>query len=201
MSETAMNTSNLIDPAGRKAKSVGFPLPGISIRVVGQNGLDAPPGTVGEVWIKGPNVFAGYWQMPEKTRESFEGQYFKSGDLGYLDTADGNRLYLVGRSKELIISGGYNVYPKEIENVLESHAAVRESAVVGLPDEDFGERVTAVAVLKEGASVTAQELTAFCKSRLAGYKCPKQILFMETLPRNAMGKLQKNILVEDLKAR
>lgn len=201
MSETAMNTSNLIDPAGRKAKSVGFPLPGISIRVVGQNGLDAPPGTVGEVWIKGPNVFAGYWQMPEKTRESFEGQYFKSGDLGYLDAADDNRLYLVGRSKELIISGGYNVYPKEIENVLESHAAVRESAVIGLPDEDFGERVTAVAVLKEGASVSGQELTAFCKSRLAGYKCPKQIIFMETLPRNAMGKLQKNILAEDLKAR
>jgi malonyl-CoA/methylmalonyl-CoA synthetase len=194
MTETGMNSSNLIDPAGRKAKSVGFPLPGISIRVVGTDGADVPLGTVGEVWIKGPNVFSGYWRMPEKTAESFSGEWFKSGDLGYLDPADGNRLYLAGRAKELIISGGYNVYPKEIENVLESHAAVGESAVIGLADEDLGERVTAAVVIKQGASVTAKELIDLCKSRLAGYKCPKQIHFLEALPRNAMGKIQKNIL-------
>jgi malonyl-CoA/methylmalonyl-CoA synthetase len=198
MTETGMNTSNLIDPTGRKAKSVGYPLPGVSIRVVGQDGADVPPGTVGEVWIKGPNVFSGYWRMPEKTSESFVGEWFKSGDLGYLDPADDNRLYLVGRGKELIITGGYNVYPKEIENVLESHEAVRESAVVGLPDEDLGDRVTAAVVLKEGASATAEELTALCKSKLAGYKCPKQIYFLEVLPRNAMGKIQKNILTAAL---
>lgn len=199
MSETGMNTSNLIDPPGRKAKSVGFPLPGVSIRVVGNDGRDVPPGSVGEVWIKGPNVFSGYWRMPEKTRESFVGQWFKSGDLGYLDPADDNRLYLVGRAKELIITGGYNVYPKEIENVLESHAAVQESAVVGLPDEDLGERVTAAVVLRQGAAVTAEELATLCKSRLAGYKCPKQIHFIEGLPRNAMGKIQKNVLTVALK--
>ncbi len=198
MSETGMNTSNLMDPAGRKAKSVGFPLPRVSIRVVGEDGSDAAPGAVGEVWIKGPNVFSGYWRMPEKTRESFSGEYFKSGDLGYLDPADDDRLYLVGRCKELIITGGYNVYPKEIENVLESHEAVRESAVVGLPDEDFGERVTAVVVLKEGMTVTEEELTALCKSRLAGYKCPKRVCFVEALPRNAMGKIQKNVITKEL---
>jgi malonyl-CoA/methylmalonyl-CoA synthetase len=118
--------------------------------------------------------------------------------MGFLDTEDGGRLYLVGRCKELIISGGYNVYPKEIENVLESHDAVRESAVVGLPDEDFGERVTAVVVLNEGASVRCEELLALCKNRLAGYKCPKQVVLVEALPRNAMGKLQKNILAVEL---
>jgi malonyl-CoA/methylmalonyl-CoA synthetase len=198
MSETAMNTSNPLDPAGRKPKSVGFALPGITIRVVGEDGRDRPGGDVGEVLIKGPNVFAGYWGKPDKTRESFLGEYFRSGDMGFLDEADGGRLYLVGRSKELIISGGYNVYPKEIENVLESHDAVRESAVVGLPDEDFGERVTAVVVLREGMSVSCEELLAMCKGRLAGYKCPKQVLFVEALPRNAMGKLQKNILSTEL---
>jgi len=198
MTETAMNTSNSLDPAGRKPKSVGFALPGITIRVVGEDGLDMPAGEVGEVLIKGPNVFAGYWRKPDKTRESFIGEYFRSGDMGFLDETDPGRLYLVGRSKELIISGGYNVYPKEIENVLESHEAVRESAVVGLPDEDFGERVTAVVVLKEGASVNCEELLGLCKGRLAGYKCPKQIIFVEALPRNAMGKLQKNILAAEL---
>ncbi len=197
MTETGMNTSNPIDPGGRKAKSVGYPLPGIAIRVTGRDGLDVPAGSVGEVWLKGPNVFAGYWRMPEKTRESFSGDWFMSGDLGYLDADDHHRLYLVGRSKELIISGGYNVYPKEVENVLESHAAVLESAVVGLPDEDLGERVAAAVVLRPDAAAAAEELIALCKSRLAGYKCPKQVIFIPALPRNAMGKIQKNVLAVD----
>ena len=196
MTETGMNTSNLIDPAGRKARSVGYPLPGVAIRVVGWDGVDADRGSVGEVWIKGPNVFAGYWRMPEKTKNSFNGGWFMSGDLGYLDAEDNDRLYLVGRSKELIISGGFNVYPKEIENVLESHEGVLESAVVGLPDADLGERVSAAVVLKPGASATAEELTALCKERLAGYKCPKRVVFIDVLPRNAMGKIQKNVLTD-----
>ncbi|MBI5439743.1 MAG: AMP-binding protein, partial [Deltaproteobacteria bacterium] len=133
MTETGMNTSNLLDPPGRVAKSVGYPLPGVAIRVVGPDGTDVAPGDVGEVWIRGDNVFKGYWEMPEKTAESFVGGWFRSGDLGYQDPGDGGRLFLVGRGKELIITGGYNVYPKEIENVLESHEAVKEAAVIGLP--------------------------------------------------------------------
>lgn len=193
MTETGMIASNLIDPAGRKAKSVGFPLGGVAIRVVGDDGSDVPPGDVGEVWIRGDNVFPGYWGMPGKTRESFVKGWFRSGDLGYLDPGDRGRLYLVGRGKELIISGGYNVYPKEIETVLESHEAVQESAAVGLPDEEFGEKVVAVVVLNEGkGSPLPEDLIEHCKRRLASYKCPKRIAIVADLPRNAMGKIQKN---------
>jgi len=198
MTETGMNTSNPLDPAHRKANSVGFPLGGVAIRIVA-GGADVPPGEVGEVWIRGDNVFKGYWGMPEKTRESFVEGWFLSGDLGFLDPADHGRLYLVGRAKELIITGGYNVYPKEIENVLESSEIVKESAVVGLPDEDFGERVVAVVVLKEGQEGDpAEELAEHCKRRLASYKCPKQISVVPVLPRNAMGKIQKNQIIQQL---
>jgi malonyl-CoA/methylmalonyl-CoA synthetase len=198
MTETGMNTSNPLDPAHRKAKSVGFPLGGVAIRVVG-GGADLPPGEVGEVWIRGDNVFKGYWGMPEKTRESFVEGWFRSGDLGLQDPADHGRLYLVGRAKELIITGGYNVYPKEIENVLESSGIVKESAVVGMPDEDFGERVVAVVVLKEGQGGNpVEELVEYCKNRLASYKCPKRIAVVPVLPRNAMGKIQKNQIIEQL---
>jgi malonyl-CoA/methylmalonyl-CoA synthetase len=193
MTETGMNASNLIDPDHRKAKSVGFPLAGVKIRVVGDKGADVPPGEVGEVWIRGDNVFRGYRGMPAETRESFVEGWFRSGDLGCQDPSDNGRLYLVGRAKELIISGGFNVYPKEIENVLESHEAVKESAVVGLPDEDFGEIVAAAVVLKEeGGDLEPEALVAHCKKSLASYKCPKQIVIVRELPRNAMGKIQKN---------
>jgi malonyl-CoA/methylmalonyl-CoA synthetase len=196
--ETIMNTSNLIEESGRKAKSVGYPLPGVEIRIMSEDGKDVEPGKVGEVWIKGNNVCKGYWQMPEKTEESFVGPWYKSGDLGYQDPDDGMRLYLVGRSKELIISGGYNVYPKEVEDVLERHEAVADSAVIGLPDEDFGERVTAVVVKKGSApSASAEELIDFCKQKLASYKCPKNVFFRNQLPRNAMGKIQKNQLQKE----
>ena len=193
MTETGMITSNLLDPARRKAKSVGYPLVGVAIRVVGSDGADVPPGEVGEVWIRGDNVFLGYWGMPEKTGESFVDRWFRSGDLGYQDPTDGGRLYLVGRAKELIITGGYNVYPKEVENVLETHEAVQESAATGMPDEDFGEKVVAVVVLKEGTgSLSPEALVEHCRNRLAPYKCPKRIAIVEELPRNAMGKIQKN---------
>jgi malonyl-CoA/methylmalonyl-CoA synthetase len=200
MTETGMIASNRIDPAQRKAKSVGYPLPGVEIRVTGDDGADVRPGEVGEVRIRGENVFRGYWGMPEKTAESFVDGWFRSGDLGFRDPDDGGRLYLVGRAKELIITGGYNVYPKEIENVLDAHDAVKESAVVGIPDEEFGEVVVAVVVRREGAApVPPEALVAHCKAHLASYKCPKQLFIVPELPRNAMGKIQKNRIVESLR--
>ncbi|MFM7886866.1 MAG: AMP-binding protein, partial [Pseudanabaena sp.] len=198
MTETGMNASNLIDPEHRKAKSVGFPLSGVEIRIVDTNGYDVESSEVGEVWIRGENVFQGYWQMHEKTAEAFVDGWFCTGDLGFQDPDDHNRLYLAGRAKELIITGGLNVYPKEIENILESHEAVKESAIVGLPDQDFGEKVVAAIAIKDGMSITPEVLSDYCKNRLARYKCPKQIFFVTELPRNAMGKIQKNILAQQL---
>lgn len=200
MTETGMIASNRIDPARRVAKSVGYPLAGVEIRVAGEDGADVRPGEVGEVRIRGDNVFRGYWGMPEKTAESFADGWFRSGDLGFRDPEDGGRLYLVGRAKELIITGGYNVYPKEIENALDAHEAVKESAVVGLPDEEFGERVVAVVVRKEGAApVSPETLVAHCRRHLASYKCPRQLFIVPDLPRNAMGKIRKNRIVESLR--
>jgi malonyl-CoA/methylmalonyl-CoA synthetase len=195
MTEAGMIISNPIDLPGRKPKSVGYPLPGVRVRVVSEDGEDVKPGDVGEVWIQGDNVFKGYWQRLEKTKEFFEGGWFKTGDVGYQDPVDGNRLYLVGRARELIITGGYNVYPKEIENTLEKHEAVHEAAVVGIPDEDYGEKVTAFVVLKEDHSkAKLEEMIEFCKKHMASYKCPKQIFIVDQLPRNAMGKIQKDAL-------
>jgi malonyl-CoA/methylmalonyl-CoA synthetase len=197
MTETGMNTSNAYEPEGRKPGSVGFALPNVSLRVATQEGKDVTPGEVGEVLLRGDNVFKGYWRMPDKTRESFVEGWFQTGDLGYQDPEDDMRLYLVGRAKELIITGGYNVYPKEIEAVIDAHPAVSESAVVGLPDDDFGERVTAAVVLKKEIPAPPQkEIIAHCKEKLAGYKCPKEIIYLNTLPRNAMGKIRKNLIVE-----
>lgn len=197
MTEAGMIASNPLESSGRKAKSVGYPLPGVEIRIGTSSGEDVPPGEVGEVLIRGENVFKGYWGMPEKTTDSFIEGWFKSGDLGYRDREDAGRLYLVGRQKELIITGGYNVYPKEVENLLESHEKVRESAVIGLPDDDFGECVTAVVALESSVpAVTPESLVEFCRAHLAGYKCPKKVIVVDTLPRNAMGKLQKGALIE-----
>ncbi|MGB8702115.1 MAG: AMP-binding protein [Thermosynechococcaceae cyanobacterium] len=199
MTETGMIASNPIDPAQRQPKSVGFPLPGVEIRIVGVDGTDVVPGEVGEVWIWGDNVFLGYWQMPEKTQEAFVDGWFCSGDLGFQDPQDSGRLYLVGRSKEVIISGGLNVYPKEVEQVLERHDAVVEAAVVGLPDEDLGEQVAANIVLRRTADeIHPEQLMAHCKTYLASYKCPKYIIFTASLPRNAMGKIQRDRVVGGL---
>ena len=197
MTEAGMIASNPYHPQGRKPKSVGYPLPGVRVRVVSVEGRDVRPGDTGEVWIRGDNVFKGYWQMPGKTTESFESGWFKTGDVGYQDPGDDGRLYLVGRARELIITGGYNVYPKEVENTLEKHEALHEAAVVGIPDEDYGEKVTAVVVLrKDHAGATPEEIIEFCKEHMAGYKCPKQVFIVDQLPRNAMGKLQKEVLRE-----
>jgi len=193
--ETGMNTSNLIEESGRKAKSVGYPLSGVEIRIVDMDRKDVKPPKVGEVWIKGDNIFKGYWRAKEKTAESLEGPWFRTGDMGYQDPEDNMRIYLIGRSKDLIITGGYNVYPKEVEDILERHEGIDESAVIGLPDEDYGEKVIGIVVLKnKNEDVAAEDIIGFCKQRLASYKCPKQIFFRDKLPKNAMGKIQKNHL-------
>ncbi len=194
MTEAGMISSNPYAPEGRKATSVGYPLAGVQLRVVDAKGDDVISGEVGEVWIRGNTIFKGYWRQSEKTAEAFQDGWFKSGDLGFQDPGDHGRLYLVGRAKELIISGGLNVYPKEVENILEVHEAVLEAAVYGRPDEDLGERVLAAVVLKDGAAPSPEGLRAYCRGRLAPYKCPKEIIPLSALPRNAMGKAQKQHL-------
>lgn len=205
MSETAMLVSNPCDPAlgQRHGGTVGMPLPGVSVRVVGDGEKECAVGEIGSIQVKGPNIFKGYWEMPEKTREEFTGDgWFKTGDLGRWGgetggaTVPANYLSIVGRSKDLIISGGYNVYPKEIEGVLDEHPGVQESAVVGVPHPDFGEAVLAVVVARPGHELDPVAMQAALKSQIANYKVPKKIHVVDELPRNAMGKVQKNILRE-----
>jgi malonyl-CoA/methylmalonyl-CoA synthetase len=185
MSETLMNTSNPYD-GERLAGSVGPALPGVEVRI-------ADP--VGMIEVRGPNVFQGYWRMPEKTAAEFrEDGFFITGDVGRLD--DRGYLFIVGRAKDLIISGGYNVYPVEIETELDALTGVAESAVIGVPHPDFGEGVTAVVVAKPGAALDESALRVALEQRLAKYKLPKRIVFVTELPRNAMGKVQKAALRE-----
>jgi malonyl-CoA/methylmalonyl-CoA synthetase len=187
MSETLINTSNPYE-GERRAGTVGPPLKGVSIRVVA-----ADIGGVGGLEVKGPNVFAGYWQDEAKTRSEFTADgWFKSGDLGRID--EQGYVHIVGRAKDLVISGGYNVYPKEVESELDALAGVLESAVFGVPHPDFGEGVTAVVVAQSAASLSENEIMSAMQSRLARYKCPKRVLVIEELPRNTMGKVQKNEL-------
>jgi len=202
MTETGMIASNPYAPEERTPRSVGFPLRDVSVRITDAEGRPLRHGQTGEVEVRGPNVFSGYWNAPEKTTESFNGDWFRTGDLGFLDKADNNRLYLVGRSKELIISGGFNVYPREVEEILERHPAVGEAAVVGLPDPDMGECVAAaVVVVADRRSVEncgERELIAHCGKHLAAYKCPRRIVITRTLPRNAMGKVQRSAIAQSL---
>ncbi len=192
MSETIMLTSNPC--AGERiAGTVGKPLPGVQLRIVDDHGKRCRPGETGVIQVRGPNVFRGYWRMPAKTRSEFTADgYFRTGDVGQLD-ANGY-VRIVGRNKDLIITGGYNVYPKEIETVIDELPGVFESAVIGLPDRDFGEAVAAVVVARPGTALDAQELVAAMRSRIAGFKVPRRIFIVPELPRNAMGKVQKNIL-------
>jgi malonyl-CoA/methylmalonyl-CoA synthetase len=192
MSETTMLTSNPY--AGqRKGGTVGLALPGVQVRVVNSEGVVCSAGEIGDIQVTGPNVFQGYWHMPEKTAEEFTPDgYFRTGDVGKFDS-DGY-LSIVGRSKDLIISGGYNVYPKEIESVIDEMPEVLESAVIGLPHADFGEAVCAVVVLKNTATLDSTTVSTRLKSQIANFKVPKQVFFVKELPRNTMGKVQKNIL-------
>ncbi len=204
MSETIMLTSNPYDPAlgERLGGTVGQPLPGVSVRVVDENDNEVPAGTIGNVQVKGPNVFLGYWRMPEKTREEFTADgWFRTGDVGLFggDGVPENYLTIVGRSKDLIISGGYNVYPKEIELVIDALPGVNESAVIGVPHPDFGEAVVAVVVPKQGEVLDEAEMLSSLKGSLANFKVPKRIHFVPELVRNTMGKVQKNALREQYK--
>ncbi len=193
MTETGMNTSNPYE-GERRAGTVGPALPGVSVRVVDeQGGETAPAGEIGRVEVRGPNVFPGYWRMPEKTREEFTADgFFVTGDLGMLG-GDGY-LTIVGRSKDLIISGGYNVYPKEIELVLDALPGVGESAVIGVPHPDFGEGV--VAVLTGDAPPDEERVRELVSGQLARFKQPRRVFHVDALPRNSMGKVQKNLLRE-----
>jgi len=197
MSETAMLTSNPYDPKDgeRRGGTVGFPLPGVSLRVCDDEGRTLPTGEIGGIQVKGPNVFKGYWRMPEKTREEFtEDGFFKTGDVGRIDEL--GYVIIVGRSKDLIISGGYNVYPAEIEGYLNEMSGVAESAVVGVPHPDFGEVGVAVLTARPGAKLDGEKILAELKARLANFKIPKRCFVVNELPRNTMGKVQKNLLRE-----
>lgn len=193
MTETNMNTSNPYD-GKRIAGTVGFPLPGVTVRVTDPaTGELLPEEETGMIEIKGPNVFTGYWRMPEKTAAEFTADgFFISGDLGKIDK-DGY-VHIVGRGKDLVISGGYNIYPKEVEGEIDQIDGVVESAVIGVPHPDFGEGVTAIVVCKPGAVLSEKDVLAALTERLARYKQPKRVIFTEDLPRNTMGKVQKNVL-------
>jgi malonyl-CoA/methylmalonyl-CoA synthetase len=205
MSETAMLTSNPYaadqrfgGQSERRGGTVGFPLPGVSLRVRGDQGQDLPVGEIGGIEVKGPNVFKGYWRMPEKTAEEFTSDaYFKTGDVGKVD--ERGYVTIVGRSKDLIISGGYNVYPAEIEGYINEMPGVAESAVVGVPHPDFGEVGVAVVTTKAGASVQGDSIIAELKSKLANFKIPKKCFVVTELPRNTMSKVQKNVLRDQYK--
>jgi malonyl-CoA/methylmalonyl-CoA synthetase len=198
MTETNMITSNPYE-GDRIAGTVGFPLPGVSLRTADPDtGEVLPDGEVGVIEVKGPNVFKGYWRMPEKTAAEFRPDgFFISGDLGKID--ERGYVHIVGRAKDLIISGGFNVYPKEVESEIDALAGVVESAVIGLPHADFGEGVTAVVVCEAGASLDERSVREALEGRLAKFKTPKRIFFVDALPRNAMGKVQKAALRESYK--
>lgn len=206
MSETIMLTSNPYaadarhgGQSERRGGTVGFPLPGVSLRVQSDEGAALPVGEIGGIQVKGPNVFKGYWRMPEKTAEEFTADgYFKTGDVGKVD--ERGYVTIVGRAKDLIISGGYNVYPAEIESYINEMPGVAESALVGVPHPDFGEVGVAVVIAKPGAQIEAAQVIATLKSQLANFKIPKQCFVVAELPRNTMGKVQKNLLREQYKS-
>ena len=192
MTETGMNTSNPLK-GERIGGTVGLPLPGVEVRVVGEDGRVLAADGIGGIQVRGPNVFSGYWKMPEKTADEFTADgFFRTGDMGRF--LPNGYLQIVGRAKDLIITGGLNVYPKEIEELIDALPGVVESAVVGVPHPDFGEAVTAVVVAHAKGAITADEVLAALKPQLAGFKMPKEVHIVGDLPRNAMGKVQKNVL-------
>ncbi|BCN40252.1 malonyl-CoA synthetase [Alicycliphilus denitrificans] len=205
MSETIMLTSNPCTAdarhggqSERRGGTVGFALPGVGLRVVDDAGKEVPVGEIGNIQVKGPNVFKGYWRMPEKTREEFSADgWFKTGDVGKVD--ERGYVSIVGRSKDLIISGGYNVYPAEIEGYINEMPGVAESALVGVPHPDFGEVGVAVVIPKPGVALDGDAVIAQLKSQLANFKIPKRCFVATELPRNTMGKVQKNLLREQHK--
>ncbi len=206
MSETVMLTSNPYaadsrykNQIERRPSTVGFPLPGVQLRICGESHQALATGEIGGIQVQGPNVFAGYWRMPEKTAEEFTADgFFKTGDVGKVD--ERGYVHIVGRSKDLIISGGYNVYPAEIEGYVNDLPGVAESALVGVPHPDFGEVGVIVVIAKPGAALQTDAIVAALKSQLANFKIPKRCFVVTELPRNTMGKVQKNLLREQYKA-
>ncbi|MEJ1994233.1 MAG: malonyl-CoA synthase [Limibacillus sp.] len=197
MTETCMNTSNPLD-GERRAGTVGFPLPGVEVRIADEEGKVLGTNEIGVLEVKGPNVFSGYWRMPEKTAEEFRPDgFFITGDVAKID--ERGYIHIVGRAKDLVICGGYNVYPKEIELVVDELPGIGESAVIGVPHPDFGEAVAAVATRDGSADITEEQVIEACKGKLANFKVPKCVYFVEELPRNTMGKVQKNQLRETYK--
>jgi len=195
MSETGMNTSNPL-LGERRAGTVGPALPGVTVRVVDDAGQSLAAGEIGDLQVRGANVFSGYWRMPEKTAEDFTADgFFNTGDKATIDGE--NYVAIVGRAKDLVICGGLNVYPKEIELVIDDMAGIQESAVIGIPHADFGEAVLAVIIADESAAMPSSEaIISHCKTQLANFKVPKRVEVIAALPRNAMGKVQKNVLRE-----
>lgn len=198
MTETNMNTSNPYD-GERRAGTVGFPLPGVEVKVTApETGEALGLGEIGVLEVRGPNVFSGYWRMPEKTAEELRADgFFITGDLGKID--EDGYVHIAGRGKDLIITGGYNVYPKEIELLIDDLPGVNESAVIAAPHPDLGEGVVAVVVPQSGADVSPEAVRAGIADKLARYKQPRHVVLVEALPRNTMGKVQKNLLREDYK--
>ena len=192
MTETGMSCSNPLN-GDRRAGSVGPPLPGVEVRIVDENGAELPRGEIGSLEVRGEHVFKGYWKLPEKTAAEFKGDWFITGDMATL--SDDGYVSIVGRGKDLIISGGLNIYPKEIEDVLNDQDGVVESAVVGVPHPDFGEGIVAVLVGEQ--ELDMETLQAACRGKLAGFKVPRRWIQLDSLPRNTMGKVQKNLLRDD----
>ena len=195
MTETNMNTSNPYD-GDRRAGTVGMPLPGVELKITDpDSGETLPDGTIGQIEVRGPNVFKGYWQMPEKTAAELRSDgFFITGDLGKID--EDGYVHIVGRNKDLIISGGYNIYPKEIELILDDQPGVMESAVIGVPHADFGETVLGLIVAQPGQTVDLDAISEAARVSLAGFKQPRKLMAIDSLPRNTMGKVQKNVLRE-----
>ncbi|WP_373078188.1 malonyl-CoA synthase [Zhongshania sp.] len=198
MTETNMNTSNPLSGL-RKAGTVGFALPGVDVRVVGESGEVLAPGEIGDLQVKGANVFKGYWKMPEKTAEDFTADgFFNTGDKGVI--SEDGYVSIVGRAKDLIITGGLNVYPKELELIIDDLPGVKESAVIGVPHKDFGEAIVAVIVADGATELSEEAIISAMKTSVANFKVPKKAVFLDELPRNTMGKVQKNVLRETFKA-
>jgi malonyl-CoA/methylmalonyl-CoA synthetase len=205
MSETVMLTSNpyaadsrYANQTKRRAGTVGFPLPGVSLRVCAEADQPLTTNQVGGIQVKGPNVFKGYWRMPEKTAEEFTPDgFFRTGDVGKID--DQGYVHIVGRSKDLIISGGYNVYPAEIESAINALPGISESALIGVAHPDFGEVGVALVIAKTGVQLDETAILSELKAKLANFKIPKRCFIATELPRNTMGKVQKNLLREQYK--
>jgi long-chain acyl-CoA synthetase len=193
LSETSPVASFNLPGAERKPGSIGTPIRDVQMRVVDGEDNEAPLGEVGEIVILGPNVMKGYWQRPEATAEAIRDGWFHTGDLARID--EDGYFYIVDRKKDLIIRGGYNVYPREIEEVIYEHPAVAEAAVIGLPHSSLGEEVAAAVALKPGATVTAEELRDYVKSQVAAYKYPRHVWFVDALPKGPTGKIQKRDIV------